>query len=297
MWRCPNCQAGVPASQEIWAPDWSCAECAFRLTYMNDLPCFAPELIESSEGFDTKLFDILVKFEETNFWFVNRARLIRALLAEHFPEASSLMEIGCGSGSILLSLAKHFPQLQLVGSELHMDGLDLARKRLSPNIRLLQMDARNVPAEAEFDVIGAFDVIEHILEDDQVLQQMHGALKPRGGVIIAVPQHTWLWSPADEAAFHQRRYSPGELEAKLEASGFEVLRSTSFNTLLLPLMLVSRKLMSYKKGIEHDPLSEFRMAPWLNRVLSAVLSLEVSLTTAGVNWPIGGSRMVVARRN
>jgi len=186
----------------------------------------------------------------------------------------------------------------LLGSEQYPRGLVLARRRLGNGVTLLQMDARAVPAREEFDIIGAFDVLEHIPEDGHVLAQIRAALKPGGGTIISVPQHPWLWSPADDAACHQRRYARDELETKLEKAGLRVLQSTSFNALLLPLMMASRTTMNLRARYDSkpDPLSEFNIGPSLNRALSSVLRLEVALTSAGTRWPLGGSRFVVAQR-
>ena len=125
---------------------------------------------------------------------------------------------------------------RLVGSELHPSGLAYARKRLPSGVEFVQMDARNIPAVGIFDLIGAFDVIEHIADDEAVLRGMRAATQTDGGTIIAVPQHPWLWSRADDIAYHQRRYRRGELEAKLRRNGFEILFSSSFTALLLPLM-------------------------------------------------------------
>ncbi|WP_245439899.1 class I SAM-dependent methyltransferase [Microvirga aerophila] len=249
-------------------------------------------------GFDPQFFDILVKYEETSFWFVNRAALITALLARYFPHAAELLEIGCGTGSVLMAIRKAMPRVNLTGSELHPSGLIYARERLADGATLLQMDARDIIARSQFDVIGAFDVLEHIAEDEAVMRQMHVALKPSGGVIVSVPQHRWLWSPADDVAFHERRYPRGEMERKLEAAGFRILHSTSFNSLLLPLMIASRQMMILRerRGIKRDALSEFQMSGWLNRVLSSVLRIEVGLTKAGIHWPVGGSRVVVAQK-
>jgi len=109
------------------------------------------------------------------------------------------------------------------------------------------MDARKIPFEEEFDVIGLFDVIEHIEEDDLVLSQVNSALKSNGVVIITVPQHMCLWSAADEYACHIRRYSKYEIEQKITNAGFEILRSTSFVTLLLPALFLSRMQKSQSK--------------------------------------------------
>ncbi|KFG69886.1 hypothetical protein JH26_08480 [Microvirga sp. BSC39] len=262
------------------------------------MPCFAPELIDTMTGFDPKLFDTLVKFETTSFWFVMRARLLTTLLDQYFPSPRDFLEIGCGTGSVLRALQQRFPQMRLTGSELHPHGLAYARGRLGDQVTLLQMDARDIPATGKFDVIGAFDVIEHIPEDVAVLREIHSALRPGGGVMIAVPQHPALWSPADDAAFHQRRYERGELERKLEEVGFTILHTTSFNSLLLPLMILSRQKMLWnqRRGTKSDPLSEFKMPDWLNRALMMILGVEVQLTRAGVKWPVGGSRIVLAQR-
>jgi SAM-dependent methyltransferase len=300
MWCCPNCRdaADFPDSGRVWPSRWTCNSCGFTVPHRNGFPCLGPEVSDTSIGFDPKLFDILAKVEESSFWFVNRARLIVVLLQKYLPDAGRVLEIGCGTGSVLLALRTAFPQLTLAGSELLPRGLQFARQRLGSNVVLLQMDARLIPAIEEFDVIGAFDVLEHITEDEQVIAQIFAALKPGGGTIIAVPQHPWLWSPADESACHQRRYVRGELEAKLQRAGFRILHSTSFNSLLLPLMIASRITMTLKarSGAGLDPLSELQAPDWLNRTLSRVVRLEVALTSAGIRWPIGGSRFVVAQR-
>ena len=114
-----------------------------------------------------------------------------------------------------------------------------------------------------FDLTGAFDVIEHIADDEAVLRGLRAAAQAGGGTIITVPQHPWLWSRADEVAHHERRYRRGELEMKLRRNAFEVLFSSSFTTLLLPLMAVSRLKGRGKKPDED--IYEFRLKPALNR--------------------------------
>jgi SAM-dependent methyltransferase len=299
MWCCPKCRSAAEfADPRPWPQGWTCSRCGFALTHRNGIACLGPQISDTAAGFDPALFDILAKFEETSFWFVNRARLIVLLLKRYFPHAGNLLEIGCGTGSVLLALRTAFPQLELAGSELFPQGLEFARKRLNSSVLLLQMDARAIPAISEFDVIGAFDVLEHIGEDERVMRQIYAALKPGGGTIIAVPQHPWLWSPTDDAARHQRRYFRGELESKLQTAGFRIRHSTSFMSLLVPAMIVSRIWLNLKArcGMKLDPLSELQVPAWLNRTFSAIVRLEVALTSAGIKWPLGGSRFVVAQR-
>jgi SAM-dependent methyltransferase len=300
MWRCPAChgRATFSASDRPWPPDWVCGVCGTSIICRDGIPRLAPELACNPTGFDPKLFSMLVEFEESSFWFVNRARLIITLMQRYFPNARAVLEIGCGTGSVLLAVRNHFPHFNLIGSELDPSGLVFARARLGNDVTLLQMDARQIPARAEFDLIGAFDIIEHVTEDEVVLAEIYHALKPGGGAIISVPQHRWLWSQVDDDASHKRRYAPGELESKAERAGFRVVMSTSFNALLMPFMLVSRlrmRLRGKRDAVEESPV-ELRLPMWLNRAMSTVLRVEVYLTSIGLRWPAGGSRVLVAQR-
>src|SRR6266545_4042215 len=91
-------------------------------------------------------------------------------------EPENFLEIGCGTGFVLSGIRKAFPELILSGSEIFSEGLNLAAERL-PGVELFQMDARRIPFQEEFDVIGAFDVLEHVKEDEEVLSQMYQATR------------------------------------------------------------------------------------------------------------------------
>jgi SAM-dependent methyltransferase len=255
---------------------------------------FAPDLADTVSGMDPKNFNELARLESGHFWFVARNELIVGLASKFFPEARRFLEIGCGNGAVLRAIANSRRWERLVGSELHPSGLAHARKRLPSEVEFVQMDARDIPGIGVFDLTGAFDVIEHIADDEAVLRGMRAATQTGGGTIIAVPQHPWLWSHADDLAHHQRRYRRGELEAKLCHNGFEVLFSSSFTSLLLPLMAASR-LKSRANEREDDPFREFKLNPYINRLFTATLRAEVRMTLAGFRWPAGGSRIVVAR--
>lgn len=158
------------------------------------------------------------------------------------------------------------------------------------------MDARNIPFRDEFDVIGAFDVLEHIPEDFAVLAQAYAALKPGGHLLVTVPQHPWLWSPSDDYARHERRYRSTALQDKVRSAGFKILRSGSFVSLLLPLMLLSRLAVRRKTGA-FNPLDEFKLPSWLNRSFYNLMKMETGLIKLGMNFPLGGSRFIVARKD
>src|SRR5262249_59487496 len=96
-----------------------------------------------------------------HFWFTSRSALIAWAVERYFPRASTLLDLGCGCGGTLATLASRRPALRLQGADALIDGLHYARQRL-PDVELLQLDARRLPFREEFDLVGAFDVLEHL---------------------------------------------------------------------------------------------------------------------------------------
>ena len=271
-----------------------CPFCFHEPTKINGYLAFAPELAEKSEGFEPQYFGKLAELEAGNFWFRSRNSLVIWALGRYFPEAKNLLEIGCGTGYVLSGIKSAFPDLALSGSEVFSAGLSFAAKRL-PDDELFQMDARQIPFREEFDVIGAFDVLEHIREDEQVLSQMYQATRAGGGILVTVPQHAFLWSRVDEYARHFRRYQVAELRDKVRRAGFQVIRITSFVSLLLPLLILSRYKDRFARK-ELDPHAEFNISPPINTGLAKILDVERAAIRAGMSFPVGGSLLLVARR-
>lgn len=273
---------------------WICPYCYYKPKLIEGYLAFAPELAENSDSYEPQLFAQLATLEAKNFWFRSRNHLLIWALQHYFPHATTLLEIGCGTGYVLSGIGKALPQLTLYGSELFTVGLGFAAQRLS-RAEFFQMDARKLPFENEFDIIGAFDVLEHIKEDTIVLTEMYRAVHQGGGIILSVPQHPWLWSQADDYAHHVRRYRAPELKAKVENTGFKVIRMTSFVSLLLPLMLLSR-LQQRLPNLNYDPTLELRISGWMNASLESILHLERAIIRAGVSLSAGGSLLLIAKK-
>jgi len=256
---------------------------------------FAPNLFGADEYFNPEAFERLFKVEKTNFWFRSRNKLLLWALETYFPHAKSFFEIGCGTGYVLSGIRRKFPGLRLCGSDIFSNELLFAKQRLS-DVSLFQMDARQISFEKEFDVVGAFDVLEHINEDFIVLQQMFQATEPGGGIILTVPQHPFLWSIVDEHAFHKRRYTRKELVEKVKNAGFQIVHVTSFVSFLLPLMLISR-VKREKSRKEFNPSAETRIGGIANAILGNILTVERACIKHGFSFPVGGSLLMIAKRN
>lgn len=289
MKLCPRCAATLAADR------WHCLVCGWQSEHKLGFATLAPELAAAGGGFDPESFAVLAALEDRNFWFRARNRLILWALGRWQPGTPRHLEVGCGTGYVLSAVRRVFPQARSTGTEVFVAGLTQAAACL-PGVELLQMDARHIPYADEFDSIGAFDVIEHIPEDEHVLTQMGRALRAGGVLLLTVPQHPWLWSAQDQAAHHVRRYTAPELRQKVERAGLQIEFETSFVSLLLPLMLLSRLRQRGRKASALASSDELDPPRWLGAALEAVLGIERRLIVWGVRFPAGGSRMMIARK-
>lgn len=296
---CPQCGAAeaIGAAEKIWPDGWSCRSCGHRVESSDGIPMFAPALADTEVGMNPLGFAPLAGREAGHFWFEPRNRLLISLIRKYFPGSQDYLEVGCGTGFVISAVAKSKSWSRVVGSELHPAGLAYARKRAESSAEFVQMDATQIPARDAFDVVGAFDVLEHIPDDEKALFEIFSALKRGGGAVLAVPQHPFLWSREDEIALHQRRYRRNELQEKVRRAGFEILFSNSYTSFLLPLMTASRLMSRNRAPIASEKSNpEFNLPGPLNAVLRGALQMEVTLSLLGLPLPAGGSRVVVARK-
>ena len=140
--------------------------------------------------FPEKTFAILANAEANHWWFRARNRILLWALATRIGRFKNFLEIGCGTGFVLEGVSKAYPDVEMHGSEYYEEGLSYARQRI-PSATFSQLDATKMTEKERYDVIGAFDVIEHIEHDQLVLKNLCNALTPNGSLIISVPQHRW----------------------------------------------------------------------------------------------------------
>lgn len=284
MKRCLGCSAKFPL--ELAA----CPECGWAPGEVEGFVAYAPDLAFESEGYHPEQIDVLKSNEgATYFWFEQRARLIAEIIEKREPDLRSWLEIGFGTGYLLEKISEIFPNARILGSDVFVAGL---RHSTRDRSELVQLDATDIPFYEAFDGIGAFDVLEHIPDDQRVIIEVFNALKPGGIFCATVPQHNWLWSSADDNAQHVRRYAPSELREKMEAAGFRVVENTSFMTTLLPLMLASR--IRSKK--QYDRTKEFQIPGLLNWLFGRMFAFDRLLIRIGLRLPVGGSRLVLGQK-
>ncbi len=286
MKKCNHCH------QTFKHDNWHCPHCKHTPQIIDDVAILAPNL---QSGFESQYFEPLYQHEDSHFWFESRNHIIIWALKKYFKQMTSFLEVGCGTGFVLRNVHYHWEQLNVVGSEIFLEGLSIAKQRL-PEAQFIQMDAQSIPYHEEFDVIGSFDVLEHIADDRTVLNQMYQAVKPGGGLLLSVPQHPQLWSVVDEYGHHQRRYTRAELIEKVSAAGFTVEHVTSFMTLTLPLLYLSRRSTRNQTVEDYNVSQELKLPRLVNWGLRNLLRIEALMIRIGIKLPAGGSLLLVAKR-
>lgn len=274
--------------------NWKCPECHYEPVMLNNILSFENDINVKDDGFNEENYEKLFNLESNNFWFRSRNKLIIWAIKKYFSEINNFLEIGCGTGFVISEIEKCFPCIKTSASEIYFKGLQFASKR-GKRTQFIQLNALKMPFREEFDLIGLFDVLEHINEDEGVLLQLNKACKKGGGIILTVPHHKFLWSKFDEFSNHVRRYSKAEIVNKVKKSGFKIIKVTSFVSILLPLFLISR-LRMIRKNNEIDMMSEFKINSTVNSILEALLSMERLMIKSGISFPFGSSLLLLAKK-
>ena len=255
---------------------------------------------DAQASFDPQYFEKLFSIEDRHFWFRARRRVIASMLkpiVADFPAGYRVLEIGCGGGNLLPMLQKVCVHGHVIGVDLYHDALKLARRRT--DVPLVRADIEQLPFVEPFEVIGLFDVIEHLPNDVAMLTRIRDMLRPGGRAVMTVPAYQALWSYFDRAAHHQRRYSPRSLRQSIVDAGLEVEFLSPFMTWLFPLMYASRRMRADRPDVDshHDRAAEdLRIRPGINAILRVALSWEPLWLGWRLPLPIGTSLIAVARR-
>lgn len=256
--------------------------------------------------YDPTCYAPLVAVEDRHFWFRARNRAIATLVRQVTRGLSpgyGILEVGCGTGNVLRALTLACPDGTVVGMDLLQDGLMHARARM-PGALLVRGDALRPPFGGSFEVVGMFDVLEHITDDLGVLRSLHSLVAVGGALMITVPASPALWSYFDEAALHVRRYELAELNTKLQQAGFTVEYISPYMATLYPVLWLGRRIASRgdrRSATDPDRTrdlfnQELRINPIAGAVLGAVLAQELPWLRRRRRLPAGSSLIAIARR-
>ena len=216
------------------------------------------------------VYQQMAELDDRHWWYRGRRKILAELVRReaNLPPGARILEIGCGSGHNLAMLSGFG----------HVDGLELddemralSEKRLGRKIMRSPLPELGEVEDSHYDLIGAFDVIEHIDDDVAAVAAIATKLKPGGKFVMTVPAHPWMWTAHDVANHHKRRYSKQSLTALITASPLRLEKIGYFNSLLFPLA-VAERAASKLRGKDSGDVS---LPPKpLNSALEAVFASE-----------------------
>ncbi len=185
------------------------------------------------------IYDQMALLDELHWWYRARRDVLEALIRRSvdLPAGARLLEVGCGTGHNLAMLQR-FGHVDAI--ELDPAARAIAERRLGRPVSDARLPELEGIPRSHYDLIGAFDVIEHIDDDAAAVSALAACLKPGGKLVVAVPAHQWMWSAHDELNHHKRRYSKRSLRRLIEGSPLQLRSIGYFNSLLFPVAVAAR---------------------------------------------------------
>lgn len=240
---------------------------------------------------ERSVYDRMNEIEARHWWFAARRAIIAALIDRHLVmgPATRVLEAGCGSGGNLAMLGRfgHVDAFEYdEGARLH------AQAKSNLDIRFGALPDQLPFEDQRYDLIGLFDVLEHVEADSASLGALAARLGDGGKILVTVPAFPFLWSKHDERHHHFRRYTRGSLAAAAQKAGLKVSYSSYFNTVLFPVALAVRAL----KRLTGSEVADDRLPPaWLNAVLTRLFASERRVVSR-LPLPVGLSLAAVLEK-
>ena len=268
-----------------------------------DLPVTHRESEFASEAFES-----LRRMQDEHFWYRGRHRFLLHAVTKYLPHLKNMntprvADFGGGCGGWLGCLIRNnlFDMSDVGLADSSIKALTYAADSLPENVSLYEIDLLQLPWQERWDIIFLLDVLEHIPDDQHVLDQIWNSLAPGGLLFVTTPaiQRFWTWN--DTAVHHQRRYSKRDFRQLAAHCGYEMLATRYFMFFLSPMLLLSRWLQRPPKNANSQQLQNLieqthRVPrPIVNGPLSAIFSAETPLGHY-VPFPWGTSILGVFRK-
>jgi SAM-dependent methyltransferase len=210
----------------------------------------------------------LVEVEQDHWWYRERRHLLSKAVSGLAPGRA--IDVGAAGGGNTRVLEEH--GWEAIALEYGAEGAAAAHDR---GLATIRADATRLPLpDDSLDLVVAFDVLEHLHDDDAAVAEVRRVLRPTGTYLVAVPADPRLWSSHDEAVDHVRRYTREGLLDLLDRGGFDVADVRSWNVLLRPLVALRRRTSTGSDLEEVHPV--------VNLALRAIVTAERYLPVGGL---------------
>lgn len=228
------------------------------------------------------------------WWYRARAELLELTLQDFVGTPGArprILDVGSADG----------PSVGWLRERGRRVGMDLDPRGLRPGD--VCASAMSLPfAAGSFDVVAAFDVVEHCEPEERVLAEISRVLVPGGRLLMSVPAYEWAWTSHDDHNQHHRRYTRRRAVAALSGQGFEVLRATYVFTGTFPLFAADRlrrRIADRGSAKRNLGVGEIPTLPDVNHRTEQLLMKLTSIDSRILRkWdlPFGSSVVVAARK-
>jgi SAM-dependent methyltransferase len=225
------------------------------------------------------------------WWYRARSDLLRIALRRYVGRPARLLDVGSADGPSVGWLAQAGQRV----------AVDVDPRGLRPGDVCASVAALPFGDEA-FDLVAAFDVIEHCEPEARALAEVTRVLAPGGRLLMSVPAYQWAWTQFDEHNHHHRRYTRVRAVRAVEAQGLEVLRASYLFAGTFPFFAADRLRTRLRERSSRAPrlaagsvpaLPE--LSPWMERTMLAATGIDRRLLDR-VDLPFGSSVVVAARK-
>jgi SAM-dependent methyltransferase len=238
---------------------------------------------------DDAEYSLMDAAEDGMWWYrAVHARLLAALAERPGVAGLPILDAGCGTGGFL----HHLAGLERPAVGVEYNPRAAARATVKSGLPVAGGDINALPLpEGSFGAAVSVDVLSHAgVQEARALAELRRVLAPGGTLVLNLPAYAWMHSAHDVRVHNARRYTARGAAALVEGAGFRDVSARYWNSFLLPLMVLQRKVLARGKDAASD-VGDF--PPWLDRLLHGVTEIE---RRAALPLPAGGSVLLVATR-
>ncbi len=225
--------------------------------------------------------------ERPDYWW-HRARtdLLEAVHGPFLGRPQRVLDVGSADA----------PSVEWMRGDHQRVTLDLFPQGLVPGEGVCGSATALPFRDGSFDVVAAFDVVEHCADDALALAELSRVLAPGGRLLLSVPAYQWAWSGHDLRAGHHRRYTRTRLVRLVQEAGLDVNRSTYAFGAVFPLFLAERARQRARSRLGSEPGSRLpSVSPRAESTLLRLCRLDRWLLRR-TDLPFGSSVFLAATK-
>ena len=237
--------------------------------------------------------------ERSHWWFRARLQILEDQIQRNIqlPESPKILNAGVATGASSFMLEKFG---EVTSLEYDKDCCEFLEEVVK--MEVINGSLTELPFEDNsFDMVCAFDVVEHIEDDALALREIYRVLKKDGYVFLTVPMFQMLWSEHDVINHHFRRYTlPGIAKVTYEP-GFKPVFRSYFNFWMFLPILVVRTLGNIfkrkkKEGSTGSDFEVMKSNSFLNTLLFYLFRSESTFLKRKFSLPFGVSGLIIGKK-